>query len=87
MDRHEIITKYLRDTSNGAYVFGVVVGFALGVRLGHKPSGPACEGCRKPLELSNKDRKYCGRACQQRAYRARQKDQASQPTATAGQAA
>ena len=34
MDRHETITEYLRDTSNGAYVLGVLVGFALGFGFG-----------------------------------------------------
>ena len=32
--RHETITKYLRQVSTEAYVFGVVVGFALGAGFG-----------------------------------------------------
>jgi hypothetical protein len=34
MDTHQTIVKFLRQFSNEAYVFGVVVGFALGVAFG-----------------------------------------------------
>jgi hypothetical protein len=34
MSKHQLIVKYLRETSNEAYVFGVAVGFALGAGFG-----------------------------------------------------